>query len=109
MPDLTHFDAAGAARMVDVGGKPETARTAQHMLAQETQFKKWYIVHAADHSTLYYGFYTSNDKNDKEHPTEVAEAKRLYDDLNTIRQMQDSEGNRLFSASKPLSRATNKT
>jgi len=25
---LTHFDAAGAARMVDVGPKPETARTA---------------------------------------------------------------------------------
>ena len=27
--DLTHFDEAGAARMVDVGGKPETARTAR--------------------------------------------------------------------------------
>jgi cyclic pyranopterin phosphate synthase len=30
MPDeLTHFDAAGASRMVDVGGKPETLRTAR--------------------------------------------------------------------------------
>ena len=28
MPDLTHFDDAGASRMVDVGGKPETHRTA---------------------------------------------------------------------------------
>ncbi len=29
MPDgFTHFDAAGAARMVDVGGKPETERSA---------------------------------------------------------------------------------
>jgi cyclic pyranopterin phosphate synthase len=28
MPDLTHFDDAGAARMVDVGPKPETHRTA---------------------------------------------------------------------------------
>ena len=28
MADLTHLDAAGKARMVDVGGKPETARTA---------------------------------------------------------------------------------
>lgn len=27
-PKLTHFDDAGAARMVDVGAKPETARTA---------------------------------------------------------------------------------
>jgi cyclic pyranopterin monophosphate synthase len=30
MPDeLTHFDATGASRMVDVGGKPETERTAR--------------------------------------------------------------------------------
>src|SRR5262249_5060987 len=30
MPDdLTHFDAKGASRMVDVGGKPETLRTAK--------------------------------------------------------------------------------
>ena len=28
MNPLTHFDDAGASRMVDVGGKPETARTA---------------------------------------------------------------------------------
>jgi len=28
MPNLTHFDDAGAARMVDVGGKSETHRTA---------------------------------------------------------------------------------
>lgn len=30
MPDdLTHFDSSGASRMVDVGAKPETARTAR--------------------------------------------------------------------------------
>ena len=28
MPELTHFDAKGAARMVDVSGKPMTARRA---------------------------------------------------------------------------------
>lgn len=28
MPDLTHFDSTGASRMVDVGAKPETHRTA---------------------------------------------------------------------------------
>jgi cyclic pyranopterin phosphate synthase len=28
VPDLTHLDASGAARMVDVAGKPETDRTA---------------------------------------------------------------------------------
>lgn len=28
MPDLTHLDAAGAARMVDVSGKPDTQRRA---------------------------------------------------------------------------------
>lgn len=29
MPNLTHFDDAGASRMVDVGAKPTTARTAR--------------------------------------------------------------------------------
>ena len=29
MKDLSHVDAQGSARMVDVGGKPETARTAR--------------------------------------------------------------------------------
>jgi len=29
MSELTHFDAAGAARMVDVGGKPESERIAR--------------------------------------------------------------------------------
>src|SRR5947199_4322255 len=29
MPDLTHFDETGASRMVDVGGKPVTARLAR--------------------------------------------------------------------------------
>ena len=29
MKDLSHVDAEGSARMVDVGGKPETARTAR--------------------------------------------------------------------------------
>ncbi len=29
MPDLTHFDDSGAARMVDVGDKPVTERTAR--------------------------------------------------------------------------------
>jgi cyclic pyranopterin phosphate synthase len=31
MAKLTHFDSAGASRMVDVGGKPETVRTAVRM------------------------------------------------------------------------------
>jgi cyclic pyranopterin monophosphate synthase len=39
MPDLTHFDAAGASRMVDVGDKPTARRTARasgnvHMAAE---------------------------------------------------------------------------
>ena len=29
MPDLSHFDEAGASRMVDTSGKPETLRTAR--------------------------------------------------------------------------------
>ncbi len=29
MPELSHFDASGTARMVDIGAKPETERTAR--------------------------------------------------------------------------------
>jgi hypothetical protein len=77
----------------------QDSRDAQHLLMQSTDMKKWYIVHAADHSTLYYGFYRTIDTRD---PNDAAEGKRAIDDLNTIRQMQDSQGNRLFSASLPV-------
>jgi hypothetical protein len=77
----------------------QDSRDAQHMLMQSTTMKKWYVVHAADHSTLYYGFYRSIDPRD---PKEGSEGKRAIDDLNTIRQMQTSDGVRLFSASLPV-------
>jgi hypothetical protein len=77
----------------------QDSRDAQHLLMESTGMKKWYIVHAADHSTLYYGFYRSINPRD---PNDGDEGKRAISDLNTIRQMQDSNGNRLFSASLPV-------
>jgi len=77
----------------------QDSRDVQRLLGQVTNMKKWYVVHAADHSTLYYGFYRSINPRD---PKDGAEGQRAIDDLNTIRQMQDSEGNRLFSTSLPV-------
>jgi hypothetical protein len=74
----------------------QDSREAQQTLLQATDLKKWYIVHAADHSTLYYGFYRTMDPRD---PNDGAEGQRAINDLNTIRAIQDSAGNRLFSAS----------
>jgi hypothetical protein len=74
----------------------QDARQALQTLRQATDLKKWYIVHAADHSTLYYGFYRTMDPRDA---NDAAEGQRAIADLNTIRAIQDSQGNRLFPSS----------
>jgi hypothetical protein len=61
--------------------------------------KKWYVVHSSDHSTLYYGFYRSVNPRDEK---DGAEGQRAIDDLNKIREMHDTDGNRIFSASLPV-------
>jgi hypothetical protein len=77
----------------------QDSRDAQHMLGQTIGLKKWYVVHSSDHSTLYYGFYRCINPRDSK---DGAEGQRAIDDLNKIRQMQDSDGNRIFSASLPV-------
>jgi hypothetical protein len=74
----------------------QDSRQAQQMLFSSTNMKKWYVVHAADHSTLYYGFYRNNDPRD---PNDGPEGQRAINDLNAIRAMTDSQGNRVFSES----------
>jgi hypothetical protein len=74
----------------------QDSRQAQQMLFSSTNMKKWYVVHAADHSTLYFGFYRNNDPRD---PNDGPEGQRAINDLNTIRAMTDSQGNRPFSES----------
>jgi hypothetical protein len=72
----------------------QDARQAQQILLTSTNMNKWYIVHAADHSTLYYGFYRSNDSKD---PKDAAEGKRAQADRDTICAIKDSQGMRVFS------------
>jgi hypothetical protein len=74
----------------------QDSRQAQQMLFSSTNMKKWYVVHAADHSTLYYGFYRNNDPRD---PNDGPEGQRAINDLNAIRAMTDSQGYRPFSES----------
>jgi hypothetical protein len=77
----------------------QDSRDAQHVLLETTKMNKWYIVHASDHSTLYYGFYRTIDQRD---PKDGAEGKRAIDDLNAIRTITTPDGTRLFSASLPV-------
>jgi hypothetical protein len=76
------------------------ARRARDLLRANTTMGKWYVVHGADQSTLYYGFYRSVDRGDGDDP---AEAQRAIADLNAIRTLHDKYGNRLFPASLPVS------
>jgi hypothetical protein len=71
----------------------QDARLAQQQLIATTKFKKWYVVHAADHSTLYYGFYSSIDPHDTKNGVE---GQRAIDDQNSIRELVSSEGTRVF-------------
>jgi hypothetical protein len=74
----------------------QASRLAQQQLHDETKLKKWYVVHSNDHSTLYYGYYRCINPRD-EH--DGVEGKRAIDDLNSIRTVADSQGNRLFPES----------
>jgi hypothetical protein len=72
----------------------QDSQQAQQILLASTNLKKWYLVHASDHSTLYYGFYRTNDAHD---PKDPEEGKRAITDQNTIRAITDSQGMRIFS------------
>ncbi len=75
------------------------ARQFKQMLAGATPMKKWYVVHNSDKSTLYFGFYRTFDSSD---PVNPDDAKAALADLNSIRVIQDSQGNRPFSTSLPV-------
>jgi hypothetical protein len=74
------------------------ATQVRDLLRANTSFQKWYVVHADDQSTLYYGFYRTLDTKDSD---DAAEGQRAIGDLNAIRTLHDSRGNRLFPASLP--------
>ena len=76
----------------------EDARLVALQLRRGTSLKDWYVVHKADSSTLYYGFYRTDDPRD---PKDAKEGQRALADLGTIRSMADSTGYRPFSESLP--------
>jgi len=77
----------------------ERARQMRQALRSGTSLKNWYLIHGADQSTLYYGFYRTIDPRDSK---DADEGKRAIHDLNTIRAMVDTNGYRPFSTSVPV-------
>ena len=61
-------------------------------LVRRTNSNQWYIIHGADESTLYYGYYRTF--TDSHQPEERARAQQ---DLHTIAAMVDDNGNTPFS------------
>ncbi len=76
----------------------DQSRLIAQKLRSDTTLKDWYVIHRADYSTLYYGFYRTFDSKDTK---DADEGKRAIKDLDTIRAMADSTGFRPFSESLP--------
>ena len=77
----------------------EESRMVAQQLRIGTSMKDWYVIHQADYSTLYYGFYRTFDPRDSK---DAKEGERAIKDLDAIRSMADSTGFRPFSASLPV-------
>ena len=60
-------------------------------LVRSTGMRDWYVVHRADESTLYYGYYRSIDRSD-----DAREAARARADREKIDAMLDASGGRPF-------------
>jgi hypothetical protein len=67
------------------------AKRAKDMLIQTTHLKGWYVVHGAEESDLYYGYYKTFD--DQSQPKEYARAQA---DRVKISSLVDADGDRLF-------------
>ncbi len=77
----------------------DVARQVRDLLRANTSLRKWYVVHGNQQSSLYYGFYRTTDKRD---PADADEGERFVADLDAVRTLHDSRGNRLFAASLPV-------
>lgn len=71
----------------------ETSRTFKAALIKQTGMREWYIVHEANQSRLYYGYYRSiADSGD------AAESKRAQEDRKRIDSLVDGNKERPFQA-----------
>jgi hypothetical protein len=67
------------------------AKQIKDMLIRQTGWKDWYVVHTADESDIYYGFY----KTFEDH-TQIAEYQRAQTDRAKVASLLDSDGNPIF-------------
>ena len=77
----------------------ERSRYVRQLLHDKTTMKDWYMVHGADESTLYYGFYPTFDRKE---PKRAKDAEKALNDLDAVRAMVDANGFRPFSSSLPV-------
>jgi len=68
------------------------SRRLKEMLIQHTGMKTWYVLHSADESDLYYGFYKTYD--DRNQPAEYSRAQQ---DHSNVASLLDSNGQPVFS------------
>jgi hypothetical protein len=69
----------------------QEAKEVKDMLIRQTGSKEWYVVHSADESDIYYGFY----KTFEDH-TQVAEYARAQSDHAKVASLVDQDGNPIF-------------
>ena len=66
-------------------------------LAARTPFKSWYVVHGETESTLFHGFYSSIERNERD-PALAKAAARAQAEREAIKGWQDEAGNRPFAS-----------
>ncbi|HEY1921138.1 MAG TPA: hypothetical protein VGG44_00115 [Tepidisphaeraceae bacterium] len=67
------------------------AKRLKEYLVRQTGSKDWYVVHSADESDLYFGYYKSFDDR-----ADVAEYTRAQTDKAKVSSLVDNEGERMF-------------
>jgi len=76
-------------------GHVERSNDVKRQLIQSTQLKSWYVIHAAEASNIYYGFYRSIDPSDRSDSRK--EGQQAQVDRKRIDGMKDAQGDRPFS------------
>ena len=69
----------------------QEAKEVKDMLIRQTGSKEWYVVHTADESDIYYGFY----KTFEDH-SQVKEYARAQSDHAKVASLVDQDGNAIF-------------
>jgi hypothetical protein len=77
------------------------AKRCRDLMEKQSGMKDWWVVHQQDASTLYYGYYRSNQKN-AEDGKDRKDAERLFSDNLRIRALKDADENAYFPFSLPV-------